>query len=104
MYATNFYPVALVVLEHKKDENGLDSVDLNYYFKIHFLKKVPFLGGKIKSEGIKEIKAVLAEGLIPLIRETLSETITRQNNSSPTIGDIPKTPMFSERKLAFSHT
>ena len=46
----------MCVLEEEKSEESSASVQVNFYFKVHFVKKIPFIGGKIAKEAMKEFR------------------------------------------------
>ena len=85
MYSSSFYPVMITVLEEDPVKR---CVSFKVYFKVHFIKNIPFIGGKIEREGKKEATANLTDVFIPLIHQTL-ESGARAGSVSPRASEIP---------------
>ena len=83
MYSQNFYPCWLCELEEVKDELDNPAVNMTFYFKVHFVKKIPFIGGKIAKEAMKEFKENKIETFMPLAKTCVDENIAgiRRSNS-----------------------
>ena len=67
MYSKNFCPIWTCVLEEEKSDEGKPSVQLDFYFRVHFVKKIPFIGGKIAKEATKEFRENKVQVFIPLV-------------------------------------
>jgi hypothetical protein len=90
MYANSFYPVMISQLEEVEDANGRTAVQFNQYFKIHFVKKIPFIGGSIAKEALKESRSNFQDVFTDLIRKELGiKTNVRLGSRSPRASEIP---------------
>ena len=71
MYSSSFYPISIIQLQERRDEEGAPLVEFQAFFKVHFVKKIPFIGGKIEKESAREAKEALGGPFISLIKEHL---------------------------------
>lgn len=93
MYSSNFQVWTLQTLEEVKEEDVV-AVDYTYYVKVHFFKKIPFIGGKIASETIKECKANSIDTFIPMLQLALEGKKLedyKNGGKSPRASEVPQT-------------
>lgn len=93
MYSGNFQVWALSVLEETREEEKL-TVDYSYYVKVHFFKKIPFIGGKIASETIKECKANCIDTFLPMLQLAIEGKRLedfKRGGVSPRASEVPQT-------------
>ena len=67
-------------------------MNLTVFYKVHFVKKIPFIGGKIEKESAKEAKASIEETFLPLIKEHLTSNKFIARQAEPIKMPASRTP------------